>query len=61
MDKYIEELYKAAKALKSVKVDGESWLTMYASVNSILMVAAFLENNGKKEGEADAINNNAES
>lgn len=56
MDKYIEELIKAANALKTVKVDGDYWLTMLASVNSILMVVSALQEM-TKEGEQDAINN----
>lgn len=40
MDKDYEELIKAANALKTVKVDGEYWLIMLASVNSILKVAS---------------------
>lgn len=54
-----DELIKAAQALKTVKVDGEAWLTMYASVNSILMVASMLKT---KEGEMktdDTVNNNS--
>lgn len=56
MDKYIEELIKAANALKTVKVDGDYWLTMLASVNSVLMVVSALQEM-TKEGEKDAINN----
>ena len=56
MDKYIDELIKAANALKTVKVDGDYWLTMLASVNSILMVVSALQEQ-MKEGEKDAINN----
>lgn len=56
MDKLIEELIKAANALKTVKVDGDYWLTMLASVNSVLMVVSALQEM-TKEGEKDAINN----
>lgn len=53
-----DELIKTAQALKTVKVDGTYWLTMYASVNSILMVASMLKTQ-QKEGETDdTIDNN---
>lgn len=66
MDKDYEELIKAANALKTVKVDGEYWLIMLASVNSILKVASDMlaimqqEKNAIK-GEQDAFNNNIKS
>lgn len=62
MDKIIEELIKAANALKTVEVKGDHWLTMYASVNSILMVVSSLQEGIKnKTGDQNAISNNTKS
>lgn len=59
MDKIIEELIKAANALKTVEVKGDHWLTMYASVNSILMVVSSLQEGIKNNtGDQNAISNN---
>lgn len=63
MNNDYEELIKAANALKKVKVDGEYWLIMLASVNSILKVASDMlaimqQEKNANEGEQNAISNN---
>lgn len=60
MDKHRDELLKTAHALRTVEVKGEHWLTMVAAVNSIMMVASFLEEEiEKRTGEENAVSNNA--
>lgn len=59
-----EELIKAANALKTVKVDGNYWLTMLASTNSVLKVASDLlammqQTNAEGKAVQNAINNEA--
>lgn len=44
-----DELQKAANLLKTVRVDGDYWLTMTACVNSILSVAAQLTSTEDEE------------
>ena len=58
LNKYFEELIKTAKALKTVRVDGNDWMTMFAAVNSITMVASFLQNEIAERKKENAINDN---
>ena len=55
MEELIKELVDTANALRNVKVDGEFWIIMAASYNSIIQVAQKLQESEVKQNES--INN----
>ena len=51
MDEIISELVSAANLLRSVKVDGEYWVTMLAIYNTLVQTAQKLQNGGGPQNE----------
>lgn len=59
MDNYLD-LINTANALRTVKVDGDFWMLMQASVNTILKVAEAIKPKEKQVVKKDEpVNNNS--